>query len=222
MSGELEYHPYADVFPLTEGKEFDDLVNDIKKQGLISPIVLYQGKILDGRNRYRAMLQLGFPEKRILKHCTERGDIENPLNFVIGANIRRRHLTAEDKRKALELLIKANPEQSDRQIAAAAHMSPTTVGAARSEMEEKGEVSKLDTRVDAKGVKQPAKKKASHTPLAKAKDALEANPGVDAKQLKKISGAPIAECKRGYQGGRARGRVGETRGRDQAARRRAA
>src|SRR5215470_15601091 len=149
MSGELEYHPYADVFPLTEGKEFDDLVNDIKKQGLISPIVLYQGKILDGRNRYRAMLQLGFPRKRILKHCTERGDIENALNFVIGAIIRRRHLTTEQKRAALQALISANPQKSDRELAKDAGVSHPTVAKARAEGEATGKVLPVEARVGA-------------------------------------------------------------------------
>src|SRR5262249_34731084 len=84
--------------------------------------------------------------------------------YVISANIRRRHLTAEQKRDLIAKLIKATPEKSDRQIADTVKASPTTVGTVRAKMEDKGEVSKLDTRTDAKGVKQPAKKPSAKPP----------------------------------------------------------
>ena len=82
----------------------------------------------------------------------------DPYEYVKSANIHRRHLTAEKKREAIANLIKATPGKSDRQIAKTAKASPTFVGKVRAEMEAKGEVSTVDTRTDAKGVKQPARK----------------------------------------------------------------
>lgn len=51
---ELEFHRFANLFPLIEGKAFEELRESVRKHGLRDPIVLHQGQILDGRNRYRA------------------------------------------------------------------------------------------------------------------------------------------------------------------------
>jgi ParB-like chromosome segregation protein Spo0J len=48
----LEFHPLANISPLVEGRDFDELVADIREHGLHEPIVVYE--VLDGRNRYRA------------------------------------------------------------------------------------------------------------------------------------------------------------------------
>jgi hypothetical protein len=55
----LTAHPLADIFPLMEGEEFDALVQDIKDNGLKEAIWLYEDKILDGRNRYNAVVKAG-------------------------------------------------------------------------------------------------------------------------------------------------------------------
>jgi len=161
MTGtDLKFHPLADMFPLMEGDEFDALVADIKANGVREPITIFEGKILDGRNRYRACVLLGI-EPRFQEHRAGCAHVGDPAAYVISMNIHRRHLTAEQKRDLIAKLIEAQPEKSDRQIAKQAKASPTTVGTTRAKMEKTGEVSKLDTRTDAKGVKQPAKKKRS-------------------------------------------------------------
>lgn len=87
----LRYHPCAEIFPLMEGPHFDALVSDIKDNGLREPVVMLNGAILDGRNRYRACVQVGIPFDSV------EFDGDDPLKFVISLNLHRRHLDASQR-----------------------------------------------------------------------------------------------------------------------------
>ena len=58
---EYEAHPIAALLPLIEGAPFEALVKSIATDGFDdeTPILIYEGKILDGRNRYRASVKAG-------------------------------------------------------------------------------------------------------------------------------------------------------------------
>lgn len=98
MNAALKYHPLADVFPLIEGDEFAALVADIKERGLLHPIALYEGKILDGRNRYRACEEAGVTIR------TWEYDGDDPIAFVIASNLLRRHLDESQRAMAADRL----------------------------------------------------------------------------------------------------------------------
>lgn len=162
MSEPLKFHPIADIFPLMQGEEFDALVADIKGHGLRQSIDCYEGQIVDGRNRYRALQRLEEnPEYnpgyfRVLTFKTDKG----VLDYIISKNIHRRHLTPEQKREIIAKVIAAKPEASDRQIAKQVKTDHKTVGSVRAEREATGEISPVEKRVgaDGKARKQPAKK----------------------------------------------------------------
>src|SRR5262249_48331951 len=52
--------------------------------------------------------------------------VTDPVAYVISANIKRRHLTTEQKRELIAKLIKAQPEKSSRQVAKVVGVSHTT------------------------------------------------------------------------------------------------
>jgi len=147
------FHPAANLFPMIEGKELDILAADIKKNGLLEPIVVYEGKILDGRCRSLACEKA----KRLAR--TKPFEGKDPIAYVISMNLHRRHLTSKQKRAIITKLLKEDPSKSDLQIAKAVKASPHTVSKARARMEEAGDVCTVQTRTDTKGRKQPAKKK---------------------------------------------------------------
>ena len=92
----MKAHPAAEIFPLLYGKEFDDLVEDIEKNGLLTPIILHpDGGILDGRNRMRACEKAGVDPR----FTTWRGQ-GSVMSTVISLNLHRRHLTASQKAMA--------------------------------------------------------------------------------------------------------------------------
>ena len=92
----MEYHKYANIFPMTEGEQANQLKLDIKEHGLLQPVVLFEGKILDGRNRYRACKEIGVEPK------FEKYNGDKPLEFVISGNLKRRHLTKDQRTVILQ------------------------------------------------------------------------------------------------------------------------
>lgn len=88
MSEDKEFHPASMIFPMMAEDEIDGLVEDIRANGLLEPIVLHEGKVLDGRNRQSACRLAGRPAT----YTEFTGD--DPVSFVLSRNLHRRHLTA--------------------------------------------------------------------------------------------------------------------------------
>jgi len=137
------------LFPPISEEDFGKLAADIKLNGLHQLIVRYQGKILDGNNRYRACELV----KIAPKFGDFTGDDAAARNYVISANIHRRHLSPDQRREIIATLLKADPAQSNRQIADTAKVSHHTVGDVRSALETTGQIAQLETTTGADGKK---------------------------------------------------------------------
>lgn len=85
-------HPAAALFPLMGPDELSDLANDIKTHGLRKAITLFDGQVLDGRNRLKACEMAGVePFFETLAYCP------SPTEWVVSINLHRRHLTASQR-----------------------------------------------------------------------------------------------------------------------------
>ena len=122
---------------MMDAAELDALADDIRKNGLRQPIVKWQGKILDGRNRYRAYRMAG----RKARFETYKG--KDPLGFVLSQNLERRHLT-EGQRAMLgaDLQPQFEAEAKERQRLGKARMpDPKRAGQSRDYAAERCRVS---------------------------------------------------------------------------------
>lgn len=87
----IEFHEAANIFPMMEGEDFRGLVEDIRKNGLQLDVELLEGKIIDGRNRYKACKEAGVnPRMTVVK-------ADDPVAYVLSRNLHRRHLSISQR-----------------------------------------------------------------------------------------------------------------------------
>jgi DNA modification methylase/ParB-like chromosome segregation protein Spo0J len=109
-STEMKWHPIACIFPMLPDHELQELANDIREHGLREPVVMLDGKVLDGRNRWMACIYAGV-EPRTIEY---KGSPQDALAFVWSTNVHRRHLNSGQAAVAL-----AKREKLDAEYAAA-------------------------------------------------------------------------------------------------------
>jgi hypothetical protein len=177
----IKVHPAAEMFPEIEQDELAELTEDIKTNGLRSPVTTWRDKdgtewMLDGRNRLDAMAAAGYcfklhaqwrphqPRDReqfkivppkgarpYLIHVTHYFG-DDPYAYVVSANIHRRHLTTEQRKDIAAEILKRQPDRSDRSVAKETKLSPSTVGEVRKEVEGTVQTGQLETEPAAKRV----------------------------------------------------------------------
>jgi hypothetical protein len=84
-------HPICLLMPSADEDELESLIADIRAHGLLDPIVLFESRILDGRNRAAACEAAGVAPR----YVEFRGVREEALMFVVSHNLKRRHLTKQ-------------------------------------------------------------------------------------------------------------------------------
>jgi len=87
----MQYHKFNLLFPVADEKTLNDLADDIATNGLIESIVIYEGLILDGKNRYLACMKAGVKPR----YKEYKGD--EPIQYVFTKNFYRRHLNATQR-----------------------------------------------------------------------------------------------------------------------------
>lgn len=100
----MQTHPLCELFPVLDAEDLAALAVDIKAHGQREPILLFEGAILDGRNRFKACQMAGVAPK--FKAFT--GD--DPAALVASLNLHRRHLNESQRAMLAAELLKSAPQ----------------------------------------------------------------------------------------------------------------
>lgn len=95
------FDPVTDIFRLMTEEEYAELKQSIKQNGLREPITTQNGKIIDGRNRFRACQELGIEPSYV-----EIDKNTSSILFIIDKNFNRRHLNGFDKVEVAQKMAK--------------------------------------------------------------------------------------------------------------------
>lgn len=87
----MKQHPLSQLFPPMSGNQFALFKADIQFNGQQDSIVIHEGMILDGCNRYKACTELDVEPK----FTDYEGD--DPFSFVMSSNLARRHLSESQR-----------------------------------------------------------------------------------------------------------------------------
>lgn len=128
---EYEFHPLANEYEMMTDEELSFIVNRMKAKGFNKkkPITLFEGKILDGRNRYKAAKLAGV--EPVFEELPSDGD---PQDFVFEENDDRRHREEFTRRR--------------RKLRIARVVEARNAGSTLAEIAEKEGVSETQVRLD--------------------------------------------------------------------------
>jgi ParB-like chromosome segregation protein Spo0J len=131
----MDDHPIAAGYPAMTPAEYRRLLESIKNDGLEVPIVRYEGKILDGRHRYRACVEAGV-EPRF-------EDFEGTAEEACAKAGRRN----DDRRHESEAVVEKRAAERRKRVAA-----KNAAGMSERDIAEEERVSQTQVRRDLKAV----------------------------------------------------------------------
>jgi len=100
-----ERHPLSACFGDMDADEFQALKDDIEAHGQHEPVLLFDGRVLDGWHRYQAVTQLGMK----VQTFTFDGTFEEAQERVISSNDKRRHRTVAQRAQAIVAVTACRP-----------------------------------------------------------------------------------------------------------------
>lgn len=116
-----QVHPAAELFPMLPEAELQELADDITKHGLKNAVTLTRdGVLLDGRNRVAACTRAG------IKPRFTQYEGDDPTAYVVSINLRRRHLSMEDRAFLAVELIKVYEDESQSRVLAGKKVADPT------------------------------------------------------------------------------------------------
>ena len=87
----LPTHPVCALFPLMDEPQLRALTEDVRASGLLHPIVIHEGELVDGRNRLEACHRAGVEPRRVNWRDIYTGPM-SISEWIVSINVKRRHM----------------------------------------------------------------------------------------------------------------------------------
>ena len=134
MSSAVRYQ----VMPPLSSEEYQELHDDIKVNGVLEPIhVDEEGVVIDGHHRSKIANELGIPCPVITHDDLDEAG-KRSLAFTL--NLKRRHLSREQRRALIAESLKSDPQLSNREHARRTGAHKNTVDSVRDDLESNGQI----------------------------------------------------------------------------------
>ena len=120
----LQRHEAADAMPAMTDNEFEELCRSVREHYLpTDPIVMLDGKVLDGWHRYKACVLMKV-EPRFVEFAEVAGGM-TPSQFVLAKGVTRRHIEWKRRLQLVEkILPQIRKEAEERELAGKADPGP--------------------------------------------------------------------------------------------------
>ncbi|MFT4266555.1 MAG: hypothetical protein QM586_04925 [Xenophilus sp.] len=138
----LQQHPLSAAFPAMNTEDFDALRDSVTNDGVLNPIAIFEGMIIDGWHRYCVAVELGYECPAV-----ELAEGIDPRDFVLAQNKARRHVTQAQLAMAVTAVYAWRPAAGGRpaekphtecevsktnaELAEIAGVHPNTIGQAK-------------------------------------------------------------------------------------------
>lgn len=129
-----------ELLPPLSDDEYEGLEKDIKANGVLDPIILWNGFIADGHNRYEICKKLGI--KTVNATYIHKESKAEVMKWIIDHQFARRNLTKSQTMKSLELYRKELVKEGKKKQSAAGGDRKTAFGKFA-----KSETSKNDSKI---------------------------------------------------------------------------
>ncbi len=112
----LEIHKEANIHPMSTRNEYAALRDSIAEIGQTDPVILYRGKVIDGRHRMMALKELGRNEIKTTS-IANNTTLKKVKEIILGTEIRRHQTLAQRSIRAYFEYAKLNGQYSQEEIA---------------------------------------------------------------------------------------------------------
>ena len=117
-------HDVCSWFPGMTNEEFQHLREDIRENGMRTPVIVHGDQIIDGQHRVKAAHQVG--AEVVYQHIGEEAD---PIAWAVSANLHRRHLNPSQRGMlAARLAVLKQGQHSDEEGTPTAKEAAKDVG----------------------------------------------------------------------------------------------